>query len=106
MSHELIRNAMDIIEILINHMEVIYGANSLELSNMYFYTANYLSFLNQPNKSFACFLKAAKLRGNKCATSYYNAGIVCLELKSYSTALDVLLLALSNLTETERSKYP
>jgi len=62
-SHELIRNAMDVLEILINHIEVIYGSNSLETSNIYFYCANYLNFLNQPNKAFACFLKAAKLRG-------------------------------------------
>lgn len=89
---------MDILEILINHIEVIYGSNSLELSNIYFYCANYLNFLNQPNKAFACFLKSAKLRGAKCSTSYFNAGLICLELKNYSLALDVLLQSLNNLT--------
>jgi tetratricopeptide (TPR) repeat protein len=90
---------MDVLEILINHIEAIYGSNSLESSNIYFYCANYLNFLNQPNKAFACFLKAAKLRGEKSSTSYYNAGIICLEMKNFSTGLDVLLLALNGLTE-------
>lgn len=89
---------MDIFEILINHIEAIYGPQSLELSNAYFYCANYLNFLNQPNKAFACFLKAAKLRGVKCSTSYYNAGIICLEQKNYSLSLDVLLQSLNSLT--------
>ena len=97
-SHELVRNSMEIMEILINHIEKIYGSHSLELSTVYFYTANYLNFLNQPNKAFACFLKAAKLRGAKCSTSYYNAGIISLDSKNYSLALDVLLLALNSLS--------
>ena len=41
---------------------MVYGSESLELSNVYFYTANYLRFLNQNTKALACFLKAAKLR--------------------------------------------
>lgn len=49
-------------EILIDHIEKVYGSESLELSNVYFYTANYLKFLNQQTKALACFLKAAKLR--------------------------------------------
>lgn len=73
---------------------------------MYFYAANYLNFLNQPNKALACFLKAAKLRGPKCSASYFNAGIICMDLKNYSTALDILLLSLNSLTEDERVKYP
>jgi hypothetical protein len=60
--HELIRNSVDMFEILISHTEKVYGADSLELSNIYFYTANYLNFLNQPGKALACFLKCAKLR--------------------------------------------
>ncbi len=62
LTHELIRNAIDMVEILMNHIEKVYGPESLELSNVYFYNANYLNFLNQPNKALACFLKAAKLR--------------------------------------------
>ncbi len=60
--HELIRNSVDMLEVLIWHIEKVYGSDSLELSNVYFYTANYLNFLNQYNKSLACFLKAAKMR--------------------------------------------
>ncbi len=97
---------MDILQILINHIEVVYGHDSYELSTIYFHTGNYLNFLNQSNKALACFLKAAKLRENKCSTSYYNAGIICIESKNYSVALDVLLLSLNNLSEVQRHKHP
>lgn len=60
--HELIRNSVDMFEILLAHIEKVYGSDSLELSNVYFYTANYLNFLNQSTKALACFLKSAKLR--------------------------------------------
>ena len=59
---------------------------------------NYLKFLNQPNKSFACFLKCAKLRGTNCTVAYYNAGIISLNQKYYNQALDILLLALNHMT--------
>lgn len=48
--------------ILIAHVEKVYGPDSLELSNVYFSTADYFDFLNQSNKALACFLKAGKLR--------------------------------------------
>lgn len=70
--HELVRNSVEIFEILINHIEKVYGGDSLELSNLYFYVGNYLTFLTQPNKALACFLKAGKMRKEKGGTAYYN----------------------------------
>ena len=78
--HELIRNSVDMFEILITHIDRIYGSDSMELSNAYFYTANYLNFLNQGTKALACFLKAAKIRKNKGGTAYFN--VACLLLKA------------------------
>ena len=43
---------------------------------MYFYTANYLRFLNQNSKALACFLKAGKLRKEKGGTAYYNVALL------------------------------
>lgn len=60
------------------HFEKVYGSDSLELSNIYFYTANYLYFLKKPTKALACFLKCAKLRKNLGGTAYYNAAFLLL----------------------------
>lgn len=85
--HELIRNSVDMFEILIMHTEKVYGPDSLELSNVYFYTANYLNFLNQGTKALACFLKCAKIRKNKGGTAYYNVALLLLKAKRKKKAL-------------------
>lgn len=74
-------------EILISHIEIVYGKDSLELSNVYFYTANYLNFLNQSNKALACFLKAAKMRKEKGGTAYYNVALLLLKSQRKKMAL-------------------
>lgn len=74
-------------QILISHFEKVYGVDSLQLSNVYFYTANYLNFLNQTTKSLACFLKAAKLRKDKGGTAYYNAALLLLKFGRKKKAL-------------------
>lgn len=85
--HELIRNSVDMFEILISHTEKVYGSDSLELANTYFYTANYLNFLNQGTKAIACFLKCAKLRKSKGGTAYYNVGLLLLKANRKKKAL-------------------
>lgn len=85
--HELIRNSVDMFEILISHTEKVYGPDSLELSNIYFYTANYLNFLNQPTKALACFLKCGKLRREKGGTAYYNVALLLLKVNRRKKAL-------------------
>ena len=85
--HELIRNSVDMFEILISHTEKVYGSDSLELSNIYFYTANYLNFLNQPGKALACFLKCAKLRKEKGGTACYNVALLLLKADRKKRAL-------------------
>lgn len=85
--HELIRNSVDMFSILIAHFEKVYGIDSLQLSNVYFYTANYLNFLNQNTKALACFLKAAKMRKEKGGTAYYNAALLMLKADRKKKAL-------------------
>lgn len=90
-------------EILISHTEKVYGSDSLELSNTYFYTANYLNFLNQPTKALACFLKCAKLRREKGGTAYYNVALLLLKANRKRKALEYFLKALE-LIEAERNQ--
>lgn len=101
--HELIRNSVDMFEILIAHTEKVYGADSLELSNIYFYTANYLNFLNQGSKALACFLKCAKLRRHRGGTAYYNAALLLLRANRKKKALEFFQKALE-LIEQKRSQ--
>jgi hypothetical protein len=78
-------------EILIKHAEIVYGGDSLELSNIYFYAANYLNFLNQANqdssKALACFLKCAKIRKEKGGIALYNAALLFLRANRKKMAL-------------------
>lgn len=88
--------------ILIAHIEKVYGSDSLELSNVYFSTANYLNFLNQNNKALACFLKAGKLRKEKGGTAYYNVGLLLLKAGRKKKALEYFQMAL-DLIEKEKN---
>jgi tetratricopeptide (TPR) repeat protein len=101
--HELIRNSVDMFEILISHTEKIYGIDSLELSNCYFYTANYLNFLIQNTKALACFLKCAKIRKHRGGTAYYNVALLLLRANRKKKALEYFQKALE-LIEQEKNQ--
>jgi tetratricopeptide (TPR) repeat protein len=61
---------------------------------VYFYTANYLHFLNQNNKALACYLKSGKMRKEKGGTAYYNVALLLLKTGRKKTALDFFQKAL------------
>lgn len=52
-------------QIYTNHIELVFGSDSYELSNAYFCIGNYYREVNEVTKAIACFVKAATIRGRK-----------------------------------------
>ena len=74
--HQLVRDSVSIIEIILKHCEKFYGSESLEVSNIYFYLGHYLYFMGHKNKAIACFLVAAQLRREEGISCLYNTSII------------------------------
>lgn len=87
MTHQLVRNSVNIVEILLKHCVKFYGEDSLEVSNIYFYLGHYLYFMNQRNKALACFLVAARIRGKDGATCCFNISKILKDDAKYQKAI-------------------
>jgi tetratricopeptide (TPR) repeat protein len=71
----------------------VFGAESLELSNVYFCVGSYYREANEVTKSIACFVKAATIRGKKGGDCYVNISLLYRRLGRIYAAIDMMLTA-------------
>lgn len=77
-----------------NHIELVFGSDSLEVSNIYFLVGNYYREINQPTKAIACFAKAATIRGRKAGGDcYVNISLLYRQIGRIYAAIDMMQTA-------------
>jgi tetratricopeptide (TPR) repeat protein len=92
--HELKENCIRYYQIYTNHIELVFGPESLELSNVYFCVGNYYKEISEVTKSIACFVKAATIRGKKGGDCYVNIGLLYRRQNRIYAAIDMIQTAI------------
>jgi tetratricopeptide (TPR) repeat protein len=81
-------------QIYLDHIELVFGADSYEASNVYFLVGNYYRETNQPTRAIACFVKAASIRGRKAGGDcYVNISLLYRQMGRLYSAIDMMLTA-------------
>ena len=91
--HELRENCIRFYEIYTSHIELVFGGESLELSNVYFCVGGYYREVNEVTKAIACFVKAAAIRGRKGGDCYVNIALLYRRQNRIYAAIDMMLNA-------------
>ena len=92
--HALQENCIRFYQIYTNHIELVFGGESLELSNVYFCVGNYYREINEVTKAVACFVKAASIRGKKGGDCYVNISLLYRRQGRLFAAIDMMLTAI------------
>ncbi len=92
--HALQENCIRFYQIYTNHIELVFGSESLELSNVYFCVGNYYREINEVTKAVACFVKAASIRGKKGGDCYVNISLLYRRQGRLFAAIDMMLTAI------------
>jgi tetratricopeptide (TPR) repeat protein len=82
-------------QIYTDHIELVFGSDSFELSNAYFCVGNYYREINEPTKAIACFVKAATIRGKKGGGDcYVNISLLYRQQGRVFAAIDMMMTAI------------
>ena len=80
-------------QIYTDHIELVFGSESLQLSNVYFCVGTYYREANEVTKAIACFVKAAAIRGKKGGDCFVNISLLYRRMGRIYAAVDMMLSA-------------
>ena len=89
--HQVEQHTYRYYQIYTDHIELVFGPESYELSNAYFCVGNYYREIREPTKAIACFVKAASIRGKKgSGDCYVNISLLYRQMGRTFAAIDMM----------------